>query len=471
MADAPKDRDVIATAAQVDNPSYQDNLKVRRDPDGSMWIVDAQGRKVMSGVPADQKALGATISDGGVRNLPAAGDRAIYQNGLGRTHAYVPIARLAAETIATAITFAALFVLKSRPIKVRLIFANSDSTGTFTVGAAKVACPAAWNASLMPTDGASFVADAGATVINAASLTDDLPTWGFSGWLDVASPVEMSGHPGCWPVLAMCYVNVGKLSRHYDALGAWRESLPPESGLFYATRAVADGSGNYYNTPSTFNGVTFGRSPILGIQALCEDDSVVVLSSGDSVGHGSGGTNDGNGDILQAVQALNLAGERVSLVNLCWPGQASLRYAARAKTAIPLFKPDVIVYRPFTQNDGNPTAATIATQKYRMIDVLDTARANGCYRAVLQSGSPVAASYGWAGAEDDLRKSANAWMASKSNANAVVYNPGLAALGNNASPERFAAGVTTDDNHPNDAGYAAVLPSTVAALKKVTPAL
>ena len=66
MADAPKDRDVIATAAQVDNPSYQDNLKVRRDPDGSMWIVDAQGRKVMSGVPADQKALGATISDGGV---------------------------------------------------------------------------------------------------------------------------------------------------------------------------------------------------------------------------------------------------------------------------------------------------------------------------------------------------------------------------------------------------------------------
>ena len=66
MADAPKDRDVIATAAQVDNPSYQDNLKVRRDPDGSMWIVDAQGRKVMSGVPADQKALGVTISSGGV---------------------------------------------------------------------------------------------------------------------------------------------------------------------------------------------------------------------------------------------------------------------------------------------------------------------------------------------------------------------------------------------------------------------
>ena len=67
MADAPKDRDVIATAAQVDNPSYQDNVKVRRDPDGSMWIVDAQGRKVMSGVPADQKALGITMnSSGGV---------------------------------------------------------------------------------------------------------------------------------------------------------------------------------------------------------------------------------------------------------------------------------------------------------------------------------------------------------------------------------------------------------------------
>ena len=69
MADAPKDRDVIATAAQVDNPSYQDNLKVRRDPDGSMWIVDAQGRKVMSGVPANQRALGiSTTSDGLVVN-------------------------------------------------------------------------------------------------------------------------------------------------------------------------------------------------------------------------------------------------------------------------------------------------------------------------------------------------------------------------------------------------------------------
>ena len=77
MADAPKDRDVIATAAQVDNPSYQDNLKVRRDPDGSMWIVDAQGRKVMSGVPADQKALGATISDGGVE-ISAGGVFSVY---------------------------------------------------------------------------------------------------------------------------------------------------------------------------------------------------------------------------------------------------------------------------------------------------------------------------------------------------------------------------------------------------------
>ena len=66
MADAPKDRDVIATAAQVDNPSYQDNLKVRRDPDGSVWIVDASGNKVMSGVPANQKALGATTSSSGV---------------------------------------------------------------------------------------------------------------------------------------------------------------------------------------------------------------------------------------------------------------------------------------------------------------------------------------------------------------------------------------------------------------------
>ena len=65
MADAPNDRDVIATAAQVDNPSYQDNLKVRRDPDGSVWIVDSSGNKVMSGVPANQKALGATISSRG----------------------------------------------------------------------------------------------------------------------------------------------------------------------------------------------------------------------------------------------------------------------------------------------------------------------------------------------------------------------------------------------------------------------
>ena len=50
MADAPKDRDVIATSAQVDNPSYQDNLKVRRDPDGSLWVVDAQGRKTQARV-------------------------------------------------------------------------------------------------------------------------------------------------------------------------------------------------------------------------------------------------------------------------------------------------------------------------------------------------------------------------------------------------------------------------------------
>ena len=80
MADAPKDRDVIATAAQVDNPSYQDNLKVRKDSDGSLWIVDAQGRKVMSGVPADQRALGATTSVQGVVNV-TAGDLSIFSVG------------------------------------------------------------------------------------------------------------------------------------------------------------------------------------------------------------------------------------------------------------------------------------------------------------------------------------------------------------------------------------------------------
>ena len=87
MADAPKDRDVLATVAQVDNPSYQDNLKVRRDPDGSMWIVDAQGRKVMSGVPADQKALGATISDGRVR-VSAGAHRIATNRGTGTKAPY-----------------------------------------------------------------------------------------------------------------------------------------------------------------------------------------------------------------------------------------------------------------------------------------------------------------------------------------------------------------------------------------------
>ena len=40
--------DVIATAAQVDNLSYQDNLKVRRDPDGPCGSWTLGGRKVMS---------------------------------------------------------------------------------------------------------------------------------------------------------------------------------------------------------------------------------------------------------------------------------------------------------------------------------------------------------------------------------------------------------------------------------------
>lgn len=71
MADAPKDRDVIQTAAQVDNPSYQDNLKVRRDPDGSLWVSDAQGNKVGSLVPASQKAIGATTSDQGLGKVYA----------------------------------------------------------------------------------------------------------------------------------------------------------------------------------------------------------------------------------------------------------------------------------------------------------------------------------------------------------------------------------------------------------------
>jgi hypothetical protein len=398
---------------------------------------------------------------------------------MSRRHAFSSGVEAISQTNnASGLTFRAAHAFKSKPTMVRILFYNNLSTAvTFAkVGAATMRQV---SASLSPASSVEWTQGAAVTVPAAQPGTNN-PSAVYSAWMPVF-PQESLDDPGTFLVTVFAYLDPSYTSytaNSYDV--SWMESQTKTGGGWWAQRNQA---GDQATNPGTFSSTTVQvRGPIAGIEALCENGSVVLMDCGDSITAGAGQTNLGQTDIYRACVAINQAGGKpVSHIRCGWGGQNSATYGARALYMLPIIRPDILVFTAGTPNDGTPSLTGQVGNRSIIQQVVDLARSQGT-RVILRGWAPhsvvadnwpqgtltTTPTYPVATVSGDVyRQDQNARCAAMDGQGNVFYTPGMSVLGDGARPERYQPQYTTDLNHPNDAGYAFAAVNMQAAIQRV----
>lgn len=191
---------------------------------------------------------------------------------------------------------------------------------------------------------------------------------------------------------------------------------------------------------------------------------ITVLNVGDSIRLGTPSDSASTitkGDAFISAASLSTASVPVSMVNAAWGGDNSANYTARAVDMISAVQPDVVLFAPFTVNDGTPTDYRIAWEQGQLSQVFKAAKAAGA-KMILVNGMCNTAQ-AWNSTADDYRKSLNATLLTMG----VPVIDQDSQVTDGATPARFASGKSTDNTHPVAAAYTLIAPLTSAAINKV----
>ena len=252
-------------------------------------------------------------------------------------------------------------------------------------------------------------------------------------------------------------------------------SQPPGGRTWFARRQDVDA----VTTPASFTDTEAspGRANgmIVGVRYFVRGQVVQTMYFGDSITQGS----NSNLEVschqfgTMAKHAVSTPLLPVEVANFGWAGQTTTQYLARALVAIPVVKPDVVFYFPFSPNDGAPTAATIATQFYNLSQFLACCHDNRAL-PVLITGLPRTtdatntASF-WTAAQDQLRIGLNDAL---SQYPYIVVLDFADILGNGIASSTVAelwglAANTADGLHLSDAGNLVAYPEVETLLKRL----
>lgn len=222
--------------------------------------------------------------------------------------------------------------------------------------------------------------------------------------------------------------------------------------VWYSYRQQVDG----ITTPSNFTSTTAQTGNFITcFEYITRRVGINVMGIGDSITLGFGGTpTTAGGWGHKLCTALSTVDRPVSWVCSGYYAQQSYLFGLRAMNVLDNFTPDILFYSPFSPNDGTPDNNTVAKCRYWMGRVLDKCRENGIF-PILTTPCPNTAS-GWNASADAARLALKAHIlevAQKSNIPVVDFD---AILSDGATPARFQASLTTDNIHPNNAGYIAM---------------
>ncbi|WP_233829055.1 SGNH/GDSL hydrolase family protein [Paraburkholderia sp. ZP32-5] len=367
----------------------------------------------------------------------------------------------------------------SRPVAVRAVFYNHLST--LVVFAQHYAATAhTIGPALQSSTAVEWTAGGAVSCAPANDTANSNPSITYGPWVPVYG-VESVDDPGTYPVMVHAVLQPAytEFWTPYEDQ-TWRASEPKNSGLFWTARQQS-GSDPLAN-PGLFSSTTVqGRSAIAGIEAICEDGSILVADCGDSITAGAGQTDYGRSDIYRAISAINQLGEaKVSHMRGGFGGQNSLGYFNRAMYLLPVLRPDILIFSMGSPNDGIPSLGGQRTNWSQCLQVIELARSLGT-RIILRGWAPHSVvADNWPQGTltytpgypietvngDVYRQDTNARGQAMNGQGLVTWTPGPSALGDGAKPERYITRYTDDTNHPNDAGYAAITPAMQDAVMR-----
>ena len=307
-----------------------------------------------------------------------------------------------------------------------------------------------------------------ASVTLPAKLGTNRPSITWSDWLLVGSMARTDGLGSDLP-LAVIRAFIGPAQTTFSQTYSgddltWLANVPAAStnhGRVWKTQRKAVDA--VTTTANWTSPTQVGHCLPMVIEFAHVTRGITVLNIGDSirVGTPADAAAVTNGDAFQAVIGLSSTSAPISLINAGIGGDNSANYTARAVELIAATRPDVVLFAPFTVNDGTPADYRIAWQLGQFSQVLQAAKAVGA--KVIAVNGMCNTSLSWSAAADAQRVALNATLASMGIP--VIDQDYYATDG--ASPARFASGASTDGLHPDSEIYTAITPLTSAAINKV----
>lgn len=197
-----------------------------------------------------------------------------------------------------------------------------------------------------------------------------------------------------------------------------------------------------------------------------------VAVFGDSIRSGIGATNYLQGHHWLARERMSSSSQPVELAMFGWSGQTMPAYCNRlldlAEAGV-VQSGHIVAVGSYSPNDFTTavTSAGVAAMRTSLAAVVAAASGVGA-KLLIENGAPAnPAQKDW-NASDSLRV---AWNAEVKATYAAIPQVDFAARLSAATPDGdgqlgFAVGLTTDNLHPNDAGYAAVLDDTISAINQ-----
>ena len=239
----------------------------------------------------------------------------------------------------------------------------------------------------------------------------------------------------------------------------------------------------YQNTAGVTTLANFTQSTLqcgipVCVQYVARRSGINIMIIGDSVAEGSSPAQSGVsttrawGWVHQAAYAESTQNLPIEVANFGWGGQTSTQYAQRFidlmkvndPNGFPVFRPDILVFSPFTSNDGTPSAATIATQSANAARVLSLCQMLGIL-PIIYTGTVVDS---YDAPTDAYRAALVTRILAMGVSSDFVVMDTASIWGTGASPNRWATGMGCSDGlHPSDAGKTAAAQSLRALLSYV----
>lgn len=302
---------------------------------------------------------------------------------------------------------------------------------------------------------------ASSTVTVAARLGGEQPSLTRPDWVMLNSVAPTDGGKLRYFMVRhfVPAANATSSEGNYDLSTFFHNPSAANAGRVFQTfRQDVDGVGSKAaftsNTPYGFPGLVMGWDYL-----LASGEIITVAGSGDSIMEGAvnaGTGNFGNGHLYQAIKLFREKHPDVLIehANYGLSGQSSSVYNGLIVERLPRVEPDLLVYSPFSCNDGTPTSSIINAQAV-LNGTLMTPAKTANTPVVFVGGCPNTA-LGWSQAQDNLRRYGNVFFRGE-------YRMGRGYI--DMEPDlfdgvsAFKAGVSIDLTHPSEFGAGLVAAS------------